>query len=246
MNERLELSRPRDTTALFRDSLRVYRRHFGTFLALAAIVVVPATVIVEGIGLEQLSSSYDSSPGAAELIIPVAVAYLVIAPLMNAVCIHALRSIAHGEQPGTRASAAKGFEAFTPLFLAVLLAAAGIALGLLLLVLPGIYLAVRWFFVPQEVVLEGARGVDALQASSRVVRGSWWRTAGLVVLANLAALLPVMLLTTPLAAVAESTDRAVWALLASTLTQMLTTPFVALFATLLWYDLRARRAPARL
>ena len=58
----IELERPRDARALLRDSLVVYLRHFWTFLALGALVVVPTELIVGGIGLEQFSSGYDSSP----------------------------------------------------------------------------------------------------------------------------------------------------------------------------------------
>ena len=61
----------------------------------------------------------------------------------------------------------------------MVIAAIGIAAGFVLLVIPGIYLAVRLFFVPQTVVIERARGLDALRASSDIVRGFWWRTFGL-------------------------------------------------------------------
>ena len=176
----IELEQPRDVRALLRDSFTVYLRHFGTFLALGALVVVPSQVIVGGIGLEQLTADYDdTSPSWAETSIAAAVAYLVVAPLITAICVHALRSVAGGGSMGAREAIVKGFEAFTPIFFAVLLAAAGIALGLLLIV-PGIYLFVRWYFVPQAVVLEGARNTAALRASTRLVTGAWWRTFGLV------------------------------------------------------------------
>ena len=77
----IELERPRDAGALLRDSLVVYIRHFWTFLALGALVVVPSELIVSGVGLEQLSSGYDSSPTFAEAAIPAVVSYLVVAPL---------------------------------------------------------------------------------------------------------------------------------------------------------------------
>jgi hypothetical protein len=41
--------------------------------------------------------------------------------------------------------------------------------------------------------------------------------------------------------VAESADRAVWALVGTAVTTSVTTPFVALYSTLLYYDLLARR-----
>ena len=239
----IELERPRDVGALLRDSLTVYRRHFLTFLALGALVVVPADLIVSGIGLEMLSSDYDSSPSFAEAAIPAAVSYLVVAPLVTAICIYALRSVAGGGAPGARAAIVKGFESFTPIFFAVLLAALGIALGLILIV-PGIYLFVRWYFVPQAVVLEGARTTAALRASSRLIEGSWWRTFGLVVLIHVVTLLVSILFGTPFTAAATSTDSSAWALIGRIASASIAQPFAALFSTVLYYDLRERRRAA--
>jgi hypothetical protein len=238
----IQLERPRDITALFGDSLGVYFRHAGVFIALSAAVVVPVYFVVQGIGLEQFKASFDESPSLAETAVPTAVRFLVVAPLITAICIYALRSVAQGGRPGAGESFVSGFEAFAPLFAAVLLAALGIALGLLLLIVPGIYVAVRWFFVPQTVVLDAARGTQALARSSEIVQGFWWRTLGLVVMVNLAAVLPGIVLAAPFAAIASSTDRAVWAMVGTICAESVTTPFVALFSTLLYYDLRARSA----
>jgi hypothetical protein len=240
----IELERPRDAGALLRDSFTVYRRHFWTFLALAALVVVPAELIVGGVGLEQLSSDYDATPSFAEGAVSAGVSYLVVAPLVTAICVHALRSVAGGGSAGAREAIVKGFESFTPLFFAVLLAALGIAFGLVLVV-PGIYLFVRWFFVPQAVVLQGARGVEALRASYWLTQGSWWRTFGLVLLVNVLAVLAVAVLGAPFMAAANSTDRSAWALAGQIVTTSVTVPFAALFSTLLYYDLSARRGAAR-
>ena len=238
-----ELERPRDAGALLRDSFSVYLRHFWTFLALGALVVVPAELIVGGVGLEQLSSGYDPSPPFAEAAIPAAVSYLVVAPLITAICIHALRSVAAGGSARAREAIVKGFESFTPIFFAVLLAALGIVLGLLLIV-PGVYLFVRWYFVPQTVVLEGARERGALRASGRLVEGAWRRTFALVVLVNLVALMMALLLGLPFTSAAEATDRAAWALVGQILAGTVTQPFAALFATLLYFDLRERKRAA--
>jgi hypothetical protein len=237
----LQLDRQRDITALFGDSTGVYLRHAWTFLALSAAVVVPVHLAVQGVGMEQLTTAYDDSPTVAEMAIPTAVSFLVVAPLINAICIHALRMVEAGERPGAREALVSGFEAFTPIFFAVVLAAIGIAIGLLLLILPGVYVAVRWYFVPQAVVIEGERMVAALARSSQVVQGFWWRTFGLVVLVNLAVLVPGLLLTTPFSALADATNREVWSLAGAVGAETVTAPFVALFSTLLYYDLRARR-----
>jgi hypothetical protein len=235
----IELERPRDAGALLRDSLVVYLRHFWTFLALGALVVVPAEVIVSGVGLDQLTAGYDSSPTFAEAAIPAVVSYLVVAPLITAICVYALRSVASGGSPGAREAIVKGFEQFSPIFFAVLLAALGILLGAVLIV-PGVILFVRWYFVPQTVVLEGAHGTAALQGSSGVVQGFWWRTLGLIVLVNVVALVFAVILGAPFTAAADRTDRAVWALVGEIVASSVVQPFGALYSTLLYFDLQAR------
>jgi hypothetical protein len=239
----IELDRPRDVGGLLRDALVVYIRHFGTFLALGALVVVPSELIVGGIGMEQLSSGYDSSPSFAEAAIPSAVSYLVVAPLITAICIYALQSVAGGGSARAREAVVKGFESFSPIFFAVLLAALGTLVGAILII-PGIYLFVRWYFVPQAVVMERAQGPAALRASGQVVEGRWWRTFALILLVNLVALLIVFVVASPFAAAAENSDRAVWALIGQIVAATITQPFGALFSTLLWYDLRARKRAA--
>ena len=240
----LKLAQPRDITALFRDSLRVYVRHAGLFILLSAAVVVPVDLVVEGIGLEMLTGRYDSTPTIAETAVPTVVRFLVVVPIITAICIYALLSIEAGERPSAGRTLVSGFEQFTPLFFAVLIAAIGIAAGFVLLVIPGIYLAVKLFFVPQTVVVEGARGTESLRRSSDMVRGFWWRTFGLVVMINLAAALPALVITAPFTGVADSTGDAAWALAGTICAESITTPFVALFSTFLYFDLRARAAPA--
>ncbi len=238
----LELRRERDVGTLFRDSLAVFGRHALLFVALSAAVVVPAALIVEGVGLEMLTASYDESPPLAEMVIPALVTFLVVTPIIAAICIYALHQIAAGERPSASQVFVAGFEAFAPLFAAVALAVAGIVIGFAALIVPGIYLTVRWYFVPQTVVIEGARGPLALSRSGLLVEGFWWRTFALVVLANIATAIPGLILITPFTAIAESTDRAVWALAGSAITTSVTTPFVAVYSTLLYYDLLARRS----
>jgi hypothetical protein len=239
----LQLREARDVGALFRQSLQVFVAHAWLFILLSAAVVFPVELVVEGIGLEMLTSSYDESPPLVESAVPTVVGFLVMTPIITAICIYALQSIAAGARPSPGEVFVAGFEAFTPLFGAVVLAALGIALGFLALIVPGVYLAVRWYFVPQAVVIEGARGPAALTRSGQVVEGFWWRTFGLVLLANLAVAIPGFVLLAPFTAIAASTDEAVWALVGTILATSVTTPFVALFSTLLYYDLLARRTP---
>ncbi len=237
----LDLDRPREVGALLGDGLSTFARNLATFLAIAAAIVVPVELVVSGIGLEQITAPYDDSTSAAETVIPTILTFFVTTPLLMASTIHALIPISRGERPHAGRALQGGFDAFAPLLLAILIAAVGIALGLLALILPGIYLLVRWYFVPQAVVVEGLRGVDALRRSSELVQGSWWRTFGIVVLLNVLAAIPGVLILAPLEAVAEAADRELVSLAGSIAAETLTMPFVALVSTLLFYDLRVRR-----
>jgi hypothetical protein len=109
---------------------------------------------------------------------------------------------------------------------------------------PGIYLFVRWYFVPQAVVLEGAHGGSALRASGRLVEGSWWRTLGLIVLVNVVAVLAAVVLGAPFTAAADSADRAIWSLIGQIVASSVAQPFGALYSTLLYFDLRERKRAA--
>ena len=239
--ERLDLARQRGIGDLLGDALRVYFRNFWTVFAIGLAVVLPVQLIVSGIGLEELTSGYRDTDNTAELLIPTIVSYLVVAPLIAAATIHLLRRLADGERPHAGASIQAGLDVFAPVFLAVLLAGLGTAIGLTLLILPGIFIAVRWYFVPQAVVLDNARSTEALRASWRLTNGFWFRTFGVVILANLVAFIPASLLVLPLQALAESADRQAISLAGMILTESLTAPFVALVSTLLFYDIRTRR-----
>jgi hypothetical protein len=170
----------------------------------------------------------------------------VVAPLITAICVYALRSVAAGGSLGAREAVVKGFEQFSPIFFAVLLAALGILLGAAVLIVPGIYLFVRWYFVPQTVVLESRRGAPALRSSAGLVEGFWWRTFGLIVLVNVLALIVVVILGAPFTAAADRADRAVWALVGEIIASSVVQPFGALFSTFLYFDLRARRTSVQL
>lgn len=238
---RLVLERPRDLGTLLQDSIRLYRAHAGVFAVLAAAVVVPVELIVSGVGLGALWSDYRPDPTPAETAVPAVVSQLVTTPLVTAMCIHTVRSAAAGRRPDARAALHAGFDVFPVLLLAVLLASAGIFVGFLALVLPGLYLLVVWYFVAQGVVVEGARGAAALRVSSGLVRGSFWRVLGIVLVLNLLALVPAAILSLPFAALASAVDAEAFALAGGIAGQVLVLPIVAIGATLLFFDLRARR-----
>ncbi len=96
-----------------------------------------------------------------------------------------------------------GFKMFLPIFLVNLVAGLLICLGLLFLIIPGIYLAVSYFFALLFVIEHRLNFWSALEASRKVVSKKWFSffgfgfLLGLINIAGALALLVGLLVTIP-------------------------------------------------
>ena len=125
---------------------------------------------MSGIGLERLTVGLPGRTSSRRSrSIPTILSFFVITPLVAAaVDPLLLRPISRGERPDAVALPAGELRRLRAALPGdPVIAAVGIALGLIALILPGIYLLVRWFFVAQCVVIEDKRGFDALRAQRR-------------------------------------------------------------------------------
>jgi hypothetical protein len=123
--------------------------------------------------------------------------------------------------------------------IAGVLAAIGIGIGLILLIIPGLYLLTIWSMVIPVVVIEGRSAGEAFTRSREVVRGNGWSVLGLIVVTFLLvaiASLIVRLIFSPLPNFIE-----VW--LGSLLADSLTVPFAAAALTTAYFKLVASKSP---
>jgi hypothetical protein len=253
---RLDLTRPRELGALFGDSLRIYFRNFGRFIAIGAAVVIPAELIVSGVGLGQLTAGYDEKRPEVAAIVPLAVQTIVTTPLVVAMTVFLLLQLASGTRLSLRAAIQSGLDAFAPIFVPVLMMLACIALLVLALVVPLVLAAnplypftaliplilfLRWYFIPQAVVVDGARRLGALRASFELTRGFGWRVFGVVFLGQLGFGTAGALIGSPIATAAKSADSGALLLVATMTGEILAAPAIALLSVLLYFDLKARR-----
>jgi hypothetical protein len=125
-----------------------------------------------------------------------------------------------------------------PVIGASILAGIGIAIGFILLIVPGLILLTYWCLIVPFIVLGGSGVFDSFGRSMRTVRGYAWRVFGTYVLVFLilivvAIVLGFILLLLPL-----------WlrSFLNSILSGTLIAPFLALVATLIYYRLTAAHA----
>jgi hypothetical protein len=97
------------------------------------------------------------------------------------------------------------------------------------------YLALRWGFAPNAVVMDGRRNWAAMDRSADAVRDNWWRTFGILATIALIQLGPVLLATASRLA-APLVEGFITALVSA-----LVLPFAVAGQTLLYYYLKARK-----
>lgn len=111
-----------------------------------------------------------------------------------------------------------------------------------LLIIPGIYLAIAFSMSPATVMLEDRAGLGALRRSRDLVRGYWWKTFGLMLMAFLIPVFGFVLLATAVTYFATGVSIAPYVLVGLLLLCTVAFPcFAAVVQVLLYYDLRSRR-----
>ena len=120
-----------------------------------------------------------------------------------------------------------------------LLAGLGIALGLVLLIVPGLILLTWWIVLIPVIVLEERSAGEAFGRSRELVRGHAWSVFGVIVLTILVVIAFNIVLSLFLLPVSD------WlrSFLSNIIIGTVVTPFVVVTWTTLYYRLRAAKEP---
>jgi hypothetical protein len=129
-----------------------------------------------------------------------------------------------------------GFARLGPILVVSILVGLATLAGLIVLIIPGIYIGVRLAVSTQALVVEGKRGTQAMRRSWDLIGGHWWHAAFTVLLAGLLTEVVNAIISAPFGASAW-VAQAVAAAVATTVTL----PYGALVGVLLYLDLRARK-----
>lgn len=121
-----------------------------------------------------------------------------------------------------------------PLIGAGLLVGVATGFGLLLLVVPGLYLLTIWAVTAPAIVVERRGAFDALGRSRQLVRGNGWPVLGVVVLAFLITIVVAVLLGMVAAAISSGE---IVAAVTLTLAATVTAPIQGLAASVLYFRL---------
>jgi hypothetical protein len=122
-----------------------------------------------------------------------------------------------------------------------LLAGLGIAIGLVLLIAPGLFLMTIWAVIIPVIVLEKRSAGESFSRSRELVRGYGWGVFGVIVLTILLLIgfeIVLGLILTPLADWLQN-------FVSNIVSGTLTAPFIAVVLTLLYFRLKAAKEPAQ-
>ena len=239
------LPRPMGVGEILSAAFRLYQRHWRTLLAIAAVVVVPITLLQYLLGNQVRSQSQVTSNGVVVSTpswaigisgLVAALAGLLMYLVLTGAITRAVAAEVAGEDPGLEQSYRFGFHRLASVLLVSVLVGLATLAGLILLVIPGIYIGVRLAVSIEALVVEGRRGTGAMGRSWELVGGHWWHAFGTLLVAGLLTGLVNTLLTSPFGA----TSWAVQAVVAAIATTI-TLPYGALVGVLLYLDLRARK-----
>jgi hypothetical protein len=235
---RLDLSRPRAWGELLAATIEVFRRHADVLLTLSLVAVAPATLLVDGVWGGALADGIDAKPPVESQAVSAALSVFVILPLVTAATALVVRGLGRAEaSPAVGDALRAGMGAFPRVLAAVVVYVVVVFAGFVLFVVPGIWLAIRCYFAAQAAALDGLGPAAALRRSSDLVRGVWWRTAGCLVATGLLFGIGGSIVIGVLGA----TGSGALYVAGLTVVEAVAVSLTAIFATLLFYDLRARQ-----
>ena len=131
-------------------------------------------------------------------------------------------------------------EHLSAVLVAGVLAAIGIIVGLILVIVPGLVLMTWWAVIIPAIVLENRSAGESFSRSRDLVRGYGWGVFGVIVLMILLLIgfqIVLGLILSPLADWLQS-------FVAQIVSGTVTAPFIAVVLTLLYLRLRAAKEPA--
>jgi hypothetical protein len=250
--------RPLGVGEVIDAAVKVYRARFATMLKAVAVVVVPVQILnvivvlslptqttttTTSNGFQTTSTSNTGSSFAAVLLLQVVA--IISTYLAQAVCLKVVSDAYLGTVTGWRESLRFGVSKLPSLLWIAFLSIGGVIIGAFLCLAPGIWLYVAWVVAVPALLVEGDRGTKALTRSFRLVRGRWWPTCGALLVAlviTIAVSIALTLFTVPLfLSDASYTTTQVASAIARGIAVILTTPFSAAVAAIIYFELRVRK-----
>jgi hypothetical protein len=231
----IDLDRQRSVGQILTATLRLYRRYPLLFAILALGVMAPYDLTILAItGDGPLTHGNYGGQGISLLLLLLRSA--LVTPLISALHVHAVVSIGQGRRPRLGAIALRGVQVLPVVAAAEITATAGIILGLVALIVPGILLMLRWAVVAQAAALEREGWYPALTSSGRLTHRRYWHVLGLLVVTGAL----TFALTFGARAIPMGSTSGLSSVTAGIAVDTVLASFSALTLAILYFDLRAR------
>jgi hypothetical protein len=258
------LPRPLGIGEILSTAFQLYRRHWRTLLAIAAVVVVPLTLLQYLLAALVRTQAEVTRNGVVVETPTWAVGFYGLLAVLAGILMYLVltgaitRAVAAevaGEAPSLEQSYRFGFHRLGSVLVVSILVGLATLGGLILLLIPGIYIGGRileliplLYLIPgiyigvrlavsiEALVVEDRRGTEAMGRSWGLVGGHWWHAFGTLLVAWLLIGVVNAVITAPFDATNWS-GRGVAAAVAT----VVTLPYGVLAGVLLYLDLRARK-----
>jgi hypothetical protein len=217
--------RPRTPGEIWSEAFRIYKENAANLLLIVAVVVVPLTLVSAVI--------VQTGTTIVGLLVGAAIGIIIWAVLQAAILRGAAQATI-GDTVDIEASYRWGLARFGSVLLVALLVGIVVAVGFLLLIIPGFIFLVFLSVSEPALIVENRRGTEAMSRSWNLVRGHFWHA--LVVI--LVAAIITGVIQGILSAIGGDNWFVAWIFTA--IAQIITAPFTALVTVLLYLDLRAR------
>lgn len=231
-------------------SFALYRQNFALFAGIVAILQIPLAIInglitattqqppTTGTNGSVHFSSFSGPIGASA---GTGLLGLIFGAVITGALAQAISARYLGREItiGT-AYASVGAGTVVSLILASILYGIIVGIGFILIIIPGIYLVVRFLFVPEAIVLERTGIWGAFSRSGQLVKGSWWRVFGIALLVFVITAVLSSALGGVAGALLVSGHHVAGQVVAAIVT-ILVEPFEFGALILLYYDLRIRK-----
>lgn len=218
------------------EAWTLFTRFFGRFF-LIGLVVFATVNLAYALVVEAVSSDEDA---AAITLGVVGLAAAVIGTTwLQGAFVYAVQDARDGVFDSTLGQIfSRVSSAILPLLVAGLLAGIAIAIGLLLLVVPGLFLLTIWAVIAPVIVIEKRGALESFGRSRELVRGHGWTVFAIVVITGLLSGIASGLLQ----AAFSFLPRFLEILVGGTIAQAVVAPFVAIALAITYFRLRDEHA----
>jgi hypothetical protein len=216
--------RPIEVGRVLSESFRLYRENVAPLLGVGAIIAVVSGVLV---GIAQ-------DDGSLILQFVANMIQLIATYLYTGFVVKLVQDVRDGRRDssvGDLVSAA--MPALVPLIIFAVLAGIAITIGLILLIVPGLFLLTIWSVGAPAIVAERRGALEAFGRSHELVRGNGWNVFGVIV----SVFLILIVATIIVAAIGAAIGGVAGAAIVAIILLVLYMPVQALVQSVLFFDL---------